>query len=86
MDTGIGSLRTIKMYRVNLNWHIEKEICICYHANRQKAITFQCEQRNESPNRVAAQSGDSSFLVTAAKHPPGYLSSLWSPWQYSIFF
>lgn len=32
--------------------------------------------KNESPNRVAAQSGDSSFLFTVAKHPPGYLLPL----------
>ena len=38
-----------------------------------------CEQRMESPNRVAPQSGDSFFLFIAAKHPPGYLLLLSSP-------
>lgn len=33
------------------------------------------QTKNETPNRVAPQSGASSFLVTAAKHPPGYLLS-----------
>ncbi len=74
-----GKKMLLKMKRENINLHIEKEICICYNASRQKAITFQCEQRIESPSRVGAQSGDSSLLFTVAKHPPGYLLSLWSP-------
>ena len=34
------------------------------------------ERKNEAPNRVPAQSEASSFLFTAAKHPPGYLLPL----------
>ena len=42
----------------------------------KKVVISPSGQRTKSPNRVTAQSGDSSFLFTAAKHPPGYLLSL----------
>lgn len=45
----------------------------------KKEITSPSGRKNETPNRVPAQSGASSFLFTAAKHPPGYLLSSWSP-------
>jgi len=56
--------------------YIEKELCICYNAKRQKVIAFQYERRNESPNRSSVQSGDSSFLFILAKYPVGYSLSL----------
>ena len=43
--------------------YIEKRFCICYNANRQKEMKSPCWQRNESPNRMAVQFGDSSFLL-----------------------
>ena len=43
--------------------HIEKDFCICYNANRQKEITSPFGQRNESPDRIAVQFGDSSLLL-----------------------
>ena len=45
----------------------------------KKDAKVPCEQRMKSPNCVAPQSGDSSFLFIAAKHPPGYLLLLSSP-------
>ncbi len=36
------------------------------------------DERNEPPHRVTAQFGGSSLLFTVAKHPLGYLLSLWS--------
>lgn len=45
------------------NKHIEKDFCICYNANRQKEVTSPFGRKNESPDRVAAQFGDSSCLL-----------------------
>ena len=42
----------------------------------KKEMRSSSRQKNESPNRVTAQSGDSSFLFTTAKHPPDYLLPL----------
>lgn len=43
--------------------HIAIKICICYNANRQKEITSPFGQKNESPDRIAVQFGDSSCLL-----------------------
>lgn len=43
--------------------HIEKNFCIYYNAVRQKEITSPFGQKNESPDRIAVQFGDSSFLL-----------------------
>ena len=44
--------------------YIEKGFCICYNADRQKEITSPFGRKNESPDRVAAQFGDSSCYYT----------------------
>ena len=56
--------------------NIAKRNRICYNASRQKSDCKSIWTKNESPNRVTAQSGDSSFLFMVAKHPPGYLLPL----------
>ena len=44
----------------------------------KKDMLVPREQRTKSPSRSRVQFGDSSFLFTVAKHPLGYLLSLWS--------
>ena len=42
--------------------------CVYYNASRLKETISPCGRRNEPPNRVAAQSGDSSFLLFFVKY------------------
>jgi len=56
-----------------VNKRIEKESKEEYcKRNEESKLT-----KNESPNRGVTQSGEFSFIL--AKHPVGYLLSLWSP-------
>ncbi len=58
-----GSPYKDKFLFCEIEMYLAIKICICYNAIRQKVMTSPFGQKNESPIRVAAQSGDSSCLL-----------------------